>query len=207
MPKPFKKTGAGWKKLEAALKPNRYNAIMEKHLVRATSLNGQLAVAKVRDEIKKGGYAPNKPLTIALKGSTKPLVGRTAQLWQAITHQKIDKVTVFVGVLKTNGIYNIAVAVHEGVAIKVTERMRGLFFVLWQVSEGRMPISDLRGRAKELWDQMPGGWKPLLASTTAITIPSRPFIKQAFADKELRNKAKTNWQQAMRAAHKEIAGN
>jgi len=207
MPKQYKKTGKGWKRLEVALKPTKYNAVVEKHLGRATKLNGQLAVAKVRDSIKKGQYAPNKPLTIALKGSTKPLVGRTAQLWQSITSRKMDKKTVFVGVLKTHGVYNIAVAIHEGVAINVTDKMRGLFFVLWMVSEGRMPVSDLQGRAKELWEQMPGGWKPLLASTTAIVIPARPFIKQAFGDSGLKRQAKANWSQALKAAHKELAGN
>jgi len=201
----FKKTGKGWKRLEMMAKPGHMNSVMKKHLKRATMMNGKLAEARVRDGIKMGAFVANRPLTAALKGGNEPLKGTgTAQLFNAITSKAIDENTVFVGVMRTDSFYNIAFVLHEGTVIEVTDAMRGLFFILWQASEGKIDPSKLTGRAKELFDIMPSGWKPLKPETQAIIIPSRPFIKQAFADGTFQKKAKANWQQAMAAAFKEM---
>ena len=202
MPVAFKRD-KGWKKLQQALEPGKANKIIRKHMRRATRLNGKVAERQIRDSIKSGKYVGNAPLTIALKGGDKPLVG-TGNLFQAVTSKAITDLSVFIGILRTSEVFNIGVAIHQGVAIKVTKKMRGLFYVLWLASTGGIAPSALTGRAAELWAQMPGGWLPLKPGTKVITIPSRPFIKQAFDDPRLRTQAKTNWQQALKMAFKEI---
>jgi hypothetical protein len=203
MPLAFKRD-KGWKKLEQALAPGHAGKIIRKHMRRATMLNGKVAERQIRESIKSGRYDGNAPLTTALKGGDKPLVGPTAQMFGAITSRAITDLSVFIGILRTADVYNIALAIHQGTAIKVTKKMRGLFFVLWLASNGSIDPSTLSGRAAELWEQMSGGWLPLKPGTKVITIPGRPFIKQAFADIRLRRKVKENWQMALKMGFKEI---
>lgn len=193
----------GWVKLEAALDPAKMDATMKRHLRRASGLNGKLVQAAVRSEISGGKFAPNRPLTVALKGGrNEPLIGNS-DLFNAITSKVIGDTQVFVGVLRTDDVYNIAVAIHDGREIGVTSAMRGLFFVLWQASVDPAQVAKLKGRAKDLWETMPGGWKPLKPSTRAIIIPSRPFIKQAFKAVGLKKKVQDNWRMALQAAVRE----
>jgi len=201
------KRDKNWKRLQTTLEPGKVDKIMRRHLRRASALNGKIAEGKIRDTIRSGGFTPNAPLTAAIKGSSKPLIGggAGAQLFNAVTSKVMEGASVFVGILKINAAYNVGVAIHQGAIISVTSKMRGLFFILWQASVGAIDPSSLTGRAKELWDEMPGGWKPLKKNTRAIITPARPFIRKAFADPTLRDKAKKNWQQAMAAAFKEIA--
>lgn len=202
MPVAFKRD-KGWKKLQQALEPGKANKIIRKHMRRATRLNGKIAEKQIRDSIKSGRYVGNAPLTVAIKGGDKPLVD-TGNLFQAVTSKAVTDLSVFIGILRTSEVFNIGVAIHQGVAIKVTKKMRGLFYVLWLASTGAIAPSSLTGRAAELWERMPGGWLPLKAGTKVITIPSRPFIKQAFDDPSLRTQAKKNWQAGLRMAFKEI---
>jgi hypothetical protein len=203
--KPFTKTGKGWKQLQYALEPSKFTKTVEKHMSKATKLNGALAVAAIRRNIKSGKFEPNQALTVAVKGSNKPLVDSGHHLYGAITWKSVAPDAVFVGVLMTNESYNIAKALHDGVRIKVTPAMRGLFFILWQVSIGKTPVTELKGRAKELWDRMPGGWLPLSDQTQFIVIPARPFIAGAFKDQQFRKHAIKNWNQALKAAMREMA--
>ncbi len=205
MPPTRFKMDKGWKKWEYAISKSALKGATSKHMKRASVLNGKIAEATIRKTIKGGGFEKNADLTIMIKSSSKPLVDYGTGLFQAITSQVMDNITVFAGVIRTDGFYDIAVALHEGVSIVVTPRMRGLFFWLWQASEGIITPDELSGRASELWERAPGGWAPLKSSTSHIVIPSRPFIKKAFADNELQMKAKENWQKALQLAMKELS--
>jgi hypothetical protein len=200
------KKDAGWKKMEKALATGKNRKVYERHVRRATMLNGKIAEAMIRDEIKSGAFDKNAPLTSALKNSSKPLVGDTAQLYQAITSKALDAESVFVGVLRTNSFYNVVKTIHNGQIISVTPAMRGLFFMLWLVSTGQMAPSDLSKRGQELYGQMSTGWLPLKDSTKSIAIPPRPFIEQVVASDALRKKTENNWRQALAAAFKEVSG-
>jgi hypothetical protein len=190
-----------YKKLDRALR--RAPKATRRHMRRATAFIGRKGAAIIRQEIRNGTYEPNAPLTVAIKGAQEPLKGYRAgaPLFKAVTSKIIDDFTVFIGVLQTNREYNIARTVHEGVTIKVTPRMRGLFFVLWKKEHD--PTIVLEGRAAELWEQMSEGWLPLKESTTAIVIPSRPFIKNAWFKGGIQSIAKKIWGEAVRAALKE----
>lgn len=195
----------GWKKWERAVGKKVFRSKLRKHLKQATFFNQKIAEASIRKEIKRGSFEANSPLTIMIKGSSKPLVDKGTGLFQAITSKRVDDLTAFAGVLRTSEKYNIALGLHEGMTIRVTPAMRGMFFMLWKASEGEIGAGELTGRAAELWDRAPGGWKPLRSTTTQIIIPARPFIRQAFDNAELRRRAKRNWENAVQKTIKELA--
>lgn len=202
------RTGAsfhGFHRFDKALDKGAARVRFRQKIRRATGIAAKLVEKKMRQQIVKGNFEPNKPLTVAIKQDEKPLVDR-ADLFQAITSKLTSYRTAFVGVLQTEGVHNTAVVVHEGKAIPVTDKMRGLFSVLWQVSEGRKDAATLSGRARELWERMPGGWFPLSSSTNVITIPSRPFVTATFADKALERKVNELWAKAIDEAIREGAG-
>jgi hypothetical protein len=193
-----------WKKLDKKLLNSRED--LKNHLTRATKLIGKKGEALARKEITEGKYEPNKPLTVALKGGkNEPLIGDRpgAPLFKAITSKVVEELAVFIGILQTNKEYNIARAIHDGTSIKVTKKMRNLFYVLWL--KGQRPSIELTGRAAELWDKMPGGWLPLKKSTEAIVIPSRPFIGNVWDKGDIQDYAKRIWDEALAYIFKEIA--
>jgi hypothetical protein len=198
------KMDKGWERMAKALDPKRFDAALRRHVPRATKLNGLLAVARMRQELRGGEFAKNADLTIMIKGSDKPLVDG-GDLFQGISMEQVNDFTVFVGVKRTDKNYNIAKTIHDGVSIKVTPAMRNMFFMLWQASEGTIGPSALDGRAAELWSKHPGGWKPLKATTTVIVIPARPWTDRAFDDGVLKKQAQKNWEDAIAAALREVA--
>lgn len=186
-----------------ALDSKLFGQVLRKHIHHATRVNGKLLEAAIRKGIQKGVPPPNAKLTTQLKGSTKTLVD-DGDLFKAITSTTTHWNRGFVGVMKTDASYDIAQAVHDGVEIPVTEPMRRLFYALWLVSVGSKDGNSLTGRAAEMWEAMPGGWKRLSPSTTAITIPPRPFIKNVFEDKAVQAQVQKNWATSIERAIKEM---
>lgn len=181
----FKKD-KNWKRFEMALNPKRFKAITDRQMHIAIKLSCLIVVAKIRETMTEGNFDSNAPLTILIKGDSKPLIGYRAgaQLFGAVTHH-VSGLEGFVGVMKNDAEYGVAVTVHEGAEIKVTDKMRGMFLALWQTSQGKMDPNKLTGAVRDLYDQMPGKWMPLKKSTTDIIIPSRPFIYDTFDKPEV----------------------
>ena len=175
-----------------------FSARLKRNVRRATALNALAAAKKMRQVIQAGGLKANAPLTMALKGSAKPLVAG-GDLFQSITVQQINEDEQFVGVLRTEGDFNLVAVLHEGATIPVTPAMRWMFLLLAKASEGKMDPSKLEGRASELFAQFQG-WKPLAAGTTAIVIPERPFVRITFEAPDLIALCKANWMAACQAA-------
>lgn len=194
-----------WDRYSKALDSSRFRRIARRHLRIATERNGLEAQATIRRLIRSGAFASNAVLTKEIKGSGKPLVDNATSLFQAITSKIETDTSIFVGVLQTDGFYNIALALHDGRAISVTPKMRLMFRVLHWVSIGNMDPSELDGRAAELWRQKPGGWLPLKESTVVIILPPRFFILRAFDDPKLKKRARINWTRAINNAMKEHA--
>jgi hypothetical protein len=141
-------------------------------------------------------------LTAVIKGGSKALVGtKGANLFNSVTFDKIGWYGVVVGVQRTNGKWDVARIVHEGATVPVTAKMHGLFWALWLAGQGRLPVSKLTGRAKEIWDATkPSRRKrflPLKLSTNALVIPPRPFFSATMADPGVREFAEEQWQQAV----------
>ncbi len=201
----------GWGKMKTLLNPAEFTPTLEKNLEKATKLNGMLVRREIRDRVKASVYSPNAKLTIIIKGSSKALVGN-ADLFNAITDVPIDFKTVFVGVKKAakgkhgEDLANLAAVLHEGISIPVTEKMRNLFFKLYQVSHGKISPAQLTGRAKEIWeDSHEGIFYPLKAETQHIVIPPRHYFKAVFEDAKVLAQVKKNWELAVEATFKEMA--
>jgi len=169
-------------------------------------VNAVMLQAAIRKRIQSGMPPPNAALTIALKGSSKPLVGRTNALFDSVKAIQSQWNRAFIGVLRKDPAHDVAETVHNGKEIPVTKKMRGMFWILFLVSQGRYPASVLTGRAAELWSMMPGGWKPLSKSTIVIKVPPRPFIKGVFDDDAIGAIVLKNWQDAIERAIKEVTG-
>ncbi len=177
---------------------NSFARRLQRNVRRATALNALAAAKEMRKMIQSGNFKENAPLTVALKHSTKPLV-EGGDLFQSITVQEINEDEQFVGVLRTEGDFNLVKILHEGVSIPVTPQMRWMFLLLAKASDGTMDPAKLEGRAAELFSKFQG-WKPLAASTTTIVIPERPFVRATFESVELIKLCQANWAAACQAA-------
>lgn len=135
------------------------NAMRQKN--RALALLGK---AKLVNTMLSGQFAPNSPVTIALKKSSKPLVnhgdlvgnvGARSVSWQSF-HVGIKRVT-------PRG-QNLAHMLETGFTIRVTPAMRRWFFYQAKESGGK--------------------FKPLRESTTVLKVPARPYMRAAFFEDE-----------------------
>lgn len=197
-----------WKAIQRMLTKDGFERRLEREVGIATATNARLAVSTIKLYIRRTSYAPNAPLTRALKHSSRPLV-ETGMLRNAITYRRMAWNRAFVGVQRSGsyGGHNINLAwmLHEGYSIKVTPKMRGMFNVLSAVSRGLVPPSRLYGRAAALYNAAPGfQWRGLRPSTNHIRIPSRPFIRAPFNDGRMRRQIQKNWYDAVIRAVKSI---
>jgi hypothetical protein len=171
----FKK---GWKAYKNMLDSRKFKKILK----RETAVGVLKAADYLRSEYQRtmesGQIQPkNKALTVAIKGRNQPLVD-SGRLAKAFIVRKIKWNKAVVEIPKGSPEYELGQLVTRGAIIEVSDKMRAMFHVLWQVSEGRLPSASLRGRAAELWARNPNEWYPLSPNTRAIRIPPRPFIQQ-----------------------------
>lgn len=203
---------SGWRRLRAVLSPAAFSSELEKNIRKATQFNALLAKAAIQERIQASKYAANAPLTIIIKGSSKPLVGLGARLFRAITYKMVDSYTAFVGAIRKGGdvdAVNLIETLHQGATIPVTPAMRGMFFFLWKLTTGTMNPARAEGRVKEIYEQIEGTGKiiyPLRDTTTAIHIPPRPFMKDVFEDASLAAAMRANWDKAVAAAINKVGG-
>jgi len=178
------KTGE-WDKYRKALDPKAFKLLLDKEMSAATRLNVVLVRDEIQRRIMNGDYAPNAPMTKAMKGSDKPLVD-DGDLVKAINDRLINHYMGFVGIqrgtMKTGDggaeeMVNIALILHEGTTIKVTPRMRAYFYYLARKSGGKV--------------------KPLKATTKTIVIPPRKFIEEPVSEPAIRDRCMTNWGHAL----------
>ncbi|MBQ9565530.1 MAG: hypothetical protein IJU98_08090 [Synergistaceae bacterium] len=160
-----------WDKVANLLNPAR----MKQKLHQAAARVGNYGASEIKKGITSGApggekFAPLSPLTIARKGSSKPLLDE-GDLRDSATYAILDHDNVFIGVKKMakkkgkdgkeKDLANIA-AVHEfGCTIPVTPKMRAYLH-----HEGIH----------------------LKASTQYVNIPARPFLRPIFNSNEFREK-------------------
>ena len=194
----FKFELRGFRRLAKTLRPNLYARLQRQHVSRATQRNAVFVAAAMRKTIQRGdNLDSNAALTEAIKGTNKPLVGLTSTLFQAITHKKVTPYEAFAGLLRTDDAFNVGVIVHDGTAIPVTDKMRGMFFYLWLASTGQISPERLTGRAAELFERKTTGWAPLADDTESIVIPERPFVDIMLRDNSLNKRCHDNWERAL----------
>lgn len=201
-------TFKGFRQFEKALSARGFGEVLQKHVGLATGRNARLVQRAIRQKIKHGVKPPNAPLTVAIKQSDKPLVDR-GDLFGAISVVQPDWRSAFIGVNRKDPLHDIAEVLHEGKIVPVTQKMRGLFFMLWLASKAARGDADapmvvpLSGRARELFERFQD-WRPLKPETRAIKIPARPFIRQAFEDPQVRRRVMEGWVRAVGRAAKEV---
>lgn len=194
----------GTRELMDALDPSRFDAALRKNIRKANTLNGKLLEAGIRSTIQRTVPPKNAALTMAIKGSDKPLVD-SATLFQSVTSKVLNDFEVFGGTLRKNRkAFNVARIVHDGAVVPVTPKMRGLFFYLWKASNDAREADRLTGRAADLFSRFQG-WLPLNDSTEQIIIPARKYINKTMDDKGLRRQFIANWTQALQLTFKEAA--
>ena len=163
------KLSGEWRRLDEILNPSLIAAGIQQTAARI----GNYGASEVKKGIVSGApgdqkFAPNSPMTIARKGSSKPLIDK-GDLVGSITYQVIDADNVFVGVKKGKEI-NIA-AVHEfGCTIQVTPKMRA--YLHYQGIH-------------------------LKASTQYIHIPARPFLRPVLLGSDFKAKVAEMYIQAI----------
>ena len=163
------KLAGDWHRLDEILNPAR----LAEGIRQAAARVGNYGASEVKKGIvssSPGGqtFAPLSPITIARKGSSKPLIDH-GDLVGSITYQVIDSENVFIGVKKGKEV-NIA-AVHEyGCTIKVTPKMRAYLH-----HQG----------------------VHLKASTQMIYIPARPFLRPVLNSSDFKAKVAEIYIQAI----------
>jgi hypothetical protein len=115
-------TGA-WDAYLKAMDARDFRARLARRLATAADRVGRTFVASVRREIRAGVYAPNSPVTVILKGSSKPLVDK-GDLFQSMTYQVDGPYHLNMGVIRAKSgdkLVNVALIVHEGATINVKQ--------------------------------------------------------------------------------------
>jgi hypothetical protein len=193
--------GAEWKRFAKLLQPGRFTQSLHKHVGSASRKLAPKLAKAMRLRIRQATTAKNAALTIAVKRSSKPLVD-FGDLFKAVTARRMAWDLVFAGVLRTAAGFNIAVTLHEGHAVPVTPKMRGLFLVLAQASRAKAEgyqMPKLIGRAAELFARFQS-WYPLRPSTRMIKIPPRPFARETVDDPKVRKMVVDDWSDAVQRA-------
>lgn len=202
------KKGPGWDALKVklgALGMTSADATLKTEVAKATRLNCLLGVRYMRDYIAKStGLDPNAVLTRLVKRSSRALVD-TGQMRQAVTFRIKEWKTGFAGIARNAGVggatFNVAIIVHDGATIPVTAKMRTLFELLAQASEGKRDPAKLTGRAADLWKRTKRfKWRRLSKGTTQIVIPARPFVSYTVLDLNLQEAVRENYEIAVKNA-------
>jgi len=176
----------GFKKLRDILSPSKVRARMHRHVQQATLKNALLGASEIVKAIYQGRFAANSPLTVALKGSSRPLVDTgalagsvagKAPTWNegVITVNRNRQRTSRETGRRKQPATNIALLLYRGATIRVTEPMRRLFYALHREDPRIMPLKK---------------------STRVIVVPPRKYMDAAMTSSML-DAYRKNWDAAV----------
>lgn len=150
-----------WKRWAEVLDGQGFEQRLTAEVARANTRLGLQGVRAIRTAMRTGDYEPNSALTIAIKGSSKPLVD-TGGLFRAIAFdvQRSDR-AVWVGVSRNEGDVSIAEKLHEGFIIDLEAHPEIRAAVFARLRE--------RGNSFRPSNQSAAG-------ATRWVVPPRPFI-------------------------------
>lgn len=192
-----------WKELEAAIDPRDFRKRLDKALVVAFARIGAKFVGAARRAIQTEQYAPNSPITVILKGSSKALVDRGA-LYQAITSQVgLDGRSVRLGVIRRRSgpeVVDLAIILHEGATIDVGRHPQVRRKVWAMVGEALRASGALslrrRGAVRRAAESLGGGG----GGKQVWVIPARRFLADPLASAEFQGYAKAELAAAAKRA-------
>ncbi len=117
------KLSKDWRHLVDTLDPARFNGRLAKATAIAGNRVGRDFQRRARAAIRSGIYAPNSPITVIMKGSSKPLVDR-GDLFQGLTYEVDGPYRVRLGILRRSSgdhVVNVGLILHEGATINVRQ--------------------------------------------------------------------------------------
>ena len=171
-----------WRLFRRLFNGPRFQAKLKVEVGKAGRTSAEALRGAIIKKIDDKTYAANSAFTIAMKGSSTPLVDK-GDLRRSIRTKVISWNTAFVGVLARTRVggksmVNVGSILHDGATIRVTPKMR-----LWFAAQA----STL-------------GMRPLSASTTVIRIPGRPFIRSVVETAGAQGLVVLNYERASDAA-------
>lgn len=186
--------------------PARVRAALKAEFKIAGAIVGMALEREMRKAIERGIGPANRPMTVALKGSSKPLVGPgEPRLFKAITH-KVQPTSrggqVHVGVMRTHKEANVARIVAEGRIITVTRRMAIMFKVLRSIQLGYGGAATSE-RAQQLLNESRGQF-PMLSEGETMAIPARNFGLVVLRDPNTKRLVERTYSQAVIDALKKL---
>lgn len=217
----LKLTGA-WSSYLKVLDPVEFQHRLEHEVRRANQRIGIQFQARARRAIRDGKYHPNSPITVILKGSSKPLVNK-GDLVQQISYDQPTWNEVRVGLIKQKTgakPINLGHILHEGATIDVTlhpnVRRKVWAMVRDALGPGRR-LNQLQrqsvGAAATSLGMALGGKKPrkkpmskrqlaaMWANVPSVSgggkkiwvIPARPFIREPLEDGAFQKWVRGEW--------------
>lgn len=215
-----------WSALVKALDARDFRARLAKALGIAQERVGRDFQARARRAIQGGVYAPNSPITRAIKGSSKPLVDH-GDLYQSITFQVADPYTLRLGIMRARSgqkAVNIGLVLHEGATIDVGKhpQVRRAVWAKVRDAIGAERLATLTNASRrtvlraagELGVKAGGHrWTPKQRAWWFAThptfgprpnpiwvIPARPFIAGPAGDPDFHRAALAHYSEAVKAA-------
>jgi len=164
-------TVKGFDKLERALGAQHVRSVLRREVGHQMRRSAEMLRREVHEYINSERHGvPNSPLTVLIKGSSRPLVDR-GDLRQGIETDvsfRPNAIVGQVGVTRTaknrdgKSLHNVAMMLHEGATIKVTPEVRAAVFAKLRERQGG-GVRFNGGGGSRTW-----------------IIRGRPFIKEPF---------------------------
>lgn len=189
-----------WAQYKRLLSAKQFDAEL---MPRVDAALGHVADIAVSVALPRDDLTPHAGMTAERRGGG-PVLVETGALRRAVRARRIQQGEWWVGVPKSSPEHRKAKILEKGATIPVTDAMRGLFFTLWLVCQGRMSEDKLGAEAKEMLKRW-RGWLPFKDETSVIRIPARPFLRYAFADERVRRAYKDETMKAVRSTFRALA--
>jgi len=187
------------------LNPQNWTGNIEKNIRKATIRNALFLQKKVKQLIRDEDYAANSEMTLALKGSNKPLIDQR-NLFNAIDTVVYNSFSGEVGILRNAGstgskfgkaksqinIKDLVELMESGYTITVTQKMRQAIAMTLQgdlTSKGKLRAKS-RTALERLSENRGSG------SQTYI-VPPRPLLSKVFEDPTTEKVLVHNWRAAL----------
>jgi hypothetical protein len=194
-------TGA-WESFADAMDPDLFRQRLEEQLEMANERIGRQFIATAQRWIRADKYDPNSPITVILKGSSKPLVNR-GDLFQGITFDQSDPWVLKLGIMrarpKGDDLVNIGLILHEGATVNVGAHPQVRRKVWSMVTEALQKVGKLGQKSRAAAKGAASGLGGQPASNLWV-IPARPFLLAPLASAAMQKTIKRTAIQAVKAA-------
>lgn len=172
---------SGWGRLLLITDPVKFGKLLNSNMRKGLTAATLDVERDIRDSIRTDGeYAANSPMTVAMKGSTRPLVDTGHNLMRSITRKVHSATHAEVGVnFRAESGANIARALHDGFSLDLSDpkyaKLRYWLIRKRQelVDEGKLAFGPARA----------GAYKPGF-----LVVPGRPFFTRVFRSKKTRDR-------------------